>query len=359
MNKVRKPQNSVIDLVPYDPKYLPAEAFLSANESPVDISSDIRKEILKRLADLALNRYPDPLANNLRQCIAEGYGLTREQVLVGNGGDELLFNIALAWGGVGRTFLNCPPTFSVYAHNAHLTGTDIVDVARQEDFTLNEQGIRDRVSQGDIDFTIITSPNNPSGDSAREDFILELLETSDTLVVVDEAYAEFSQRSIVPYLRDHRNLVVLRTFSKAYRLAGVRLGYVLAHEEVIRELIKVRQPYSVDSVSQIIGLSVFAHRDEFVSAIEETIQERNRLYEELEKLDELTVYPSEANYLLIRIKRAQEVWAYLYERGVLVRDFSQASGLTDCLRVTVGSPTENDRFLQEIKKAITEMSFGV
>ena len=241
MNSVRASAPQLVDITPYDPKYLPARACLSANENPCDVETEVRNEIKREINKVAFNRYPDPLANELRDMIAEANGLDRDCVLVGNGGDELLFDIALAWGGPGRKFLNMPPTFSVYQNNAELTNTEVVDIPRRADYTIDEEAVLSRVARGDIDYVIVTSPNNPTGDLADERFILRLLDATDALVMVDEAYFEFSRGTVRPYLAQHKNLVILRTFSKAFSLAGVRVGYLLGNPEVIREFLKVRQ----------------------------------------------------------------------------------------------------------------------
>lgn len=354
MNSVRPSNGRLADLVPYDPKYLPATCMLSANENPENIPEDIRHLVRKRLKTCAYNRYPDPLANDLRQIIADANGLEKENILVGNGGDELLFNTALAWGGPGRTFLNMPPTFSVYANNAYLTGTETVDIPRREDFTIDSDAVLERVSQGDIDYIIITSPNNPTGQLADESFVAELLESTDALVMVDEAYGEFSLTTMRPYLAQHKNLVLLRTFSKAFASAGVRLGYLLGNEEVINEYVKVRQPYSVDAVSQIIGLTIFENRAQFSPGIKSIITERDKLLERLHTVPGVTPYPSDANFILFKVKDAADVWQRLYERGILVRDFSCAPYLEDCLRVTVGTPEENEAFCAGLREIFAE-----
>lgn len=260
MNSVRPPNPRLDSVVPYDPKYLPAHAMMSANENPSNIPEEVRRAVMKRLKSLDFNRYPDPLANELREAIAEANGLEKENILLGNGGDELLFDIALAWGGEGRTFLNLPPTFSVYENNAQLTGTTVVNIPRRADYSIDEEAVFARVAQGDIDYIIIASPNNPTGQLASEEFLLKLLDATDALVMVDEAYFEFSRTTMRVYLQQHENLLVLRTFSKAFSLAGVRMGYILANPSVITEFIKVRQPYSVDAVSQAIALEVFRKR---------------------------------------------------------------------------------------------------
>ena len=303
-------------VVPYDPKYLPATAVLSANENPHDVDDEIRRDIMREVKRLPLNRYPDPLANDLRDMIAEANGLDRDQVLVGNGGDELLFNLALAWGGPGRTFLNLPPTFSVYDANARLTNTSVVDVPRRADFSIDEEAVLARVAEGGID------------------------------------YFEFSRQTMRPYLAQHKNLVILRTFSKAFSLAGARMGYILGDAEVVREFVKVRQPYSVDAVSQAVARVVYANRAKFERGILAVIEERARLIEGLKRIPGVKPFPSDANYVLFRVENAPVIWEALYERGVLVRDFSRAAHLENCLRVTVGASEENDAFLRALRDAV-------
>ncbi len=347
------PQLAAVE--PYDPKYIPAEVMLSANENTADVPQEIRRQIEHEIRKTALNRYPDPLANDLRDMIAEANGLSREQVLIGNGGDELLFNIALAWGGPGRKFLNMPPTFSVYRNNAQLTNTQVVDVPRLADFSMDEASVVGRLLAGDIDYTIVASPNNPSGNLVDFSAVRGMLEAADTLVLVDEAYFEFSRNTVRPLLDSFPNLLILRTFSKAFSLAGVRLGYVLGSEEVIRELMRVRQPYSVDALSQAVGRVVYENRAIFEPAIDQIIEERDRVYQELNELPGVTAHPSESNYILFELdvtSDAAAVWQQLLDGGVLVRDFSRTPYLENCLRVSIGNPEENNRFLQELQKAL-------
>ncbi|MDR0515055.1 MAG: histidinol-phosphate transaminase [Coriobacteriaceae bacterium] len=352
MDKVRPPAPRAPIFDAYDPQFLPADAYLAANENPCDIPDALRKDVMEALKALPFNRYPDPLANALRDAIAQANGIERSQVLVGNGGDELLFDLALAYGGPGRRFLNFPPTFSVYEINAHLTRTEVIEIPRRGDFTLDEEAVCARLAQGDIDYTIVTSPNNPTGDVADPAFILRLLEASDALVLVDEAYFEFCGVTCLPLLERHRNLAVLRTFSKAYSLAGVRLGYIMAHAEVIRELVRIRQPYSVDAVSQLIGACVLKGRSAFAPGIAELISQRELLYESLAEMPAVTAFPSQANYILVRVANASELWQTLYDQGVLVRDLSRAPHLKDCLRITVGTAAENQKLLAALGKAL-------
>lgn len=341
-------------VVPYDPKYLPADILVSANENPRNLPDEIRYEIRKRLKKLDYNRYPDPLANDLRNLIAQSNGLERENVLMGNGGDELLFNLALAFGGPGRKFLNVPPTFSVYENNAFLTGTEVVNVPRLPDYSIDELGVLTRVAQGDIDYIILTSPNNPTGQLVSDDFLRHLLASTDALVLVDEAYGEFARTTCRPLLGRHRNLAILRTFSKAFASAGVRLGYILGDAEVIAEFIKVRQPYSVDAISQLVGCAVYENRQLFSPTIEGIILQRDYLVEQLSSIPGVKVFPSEANFILVRIDGAGQVWRQLLDRGILVRDFSQAPLLEDCLRITVGTTAENEALVAALQEILAQ-----
>ncbi len=352
MQTVRRPAPQLADMVPYDPKYLPADVYISANENAHDVPAPIREAVNARIAAMGFNRYPDPLANRLRSLIAEANGVTRNQVLVGNGGDELLFSVALAWGGTGRTYLDLPPTFSVYENNALLTGTRVEHIPRRPDFSIDEGAVLARVARNDIDFIIVTSPNNPTGNVADRDFVLSLLYATDALVVLDEAYCEFSEATSVSLVEQHRNLAVLRTFSKAYSLAGVRLGYMVAHEEVITELVKVRQPYSVDAVSQVIGECVMEQRGLFVPVIEAIIEERAAVMAALARIEGVEAYPSEANYILFKADDAAAIWQELYDGGILIRDLTRSAGLEDCLRVSIGTPEENKAFITALEHAM-------
>ena len=356
MGGVRQSAPQLSSIVPYDPKYIPADVMISANENSLDVPFEIRREIEREVRKVAFNRYPDPLANDLRDMIAEANGLDRDQVIMGNGGDELLFNIALAWGGPGRTFLNFPPTFSVYKNNAQLTNTTIVDIERKGDYSIDEEAALERLGRGDIDYTIITSPNNPTGELAKADFVKKMLEASDTLVMVDEAYFEFSRYTVRPLLENHENLIILRTFSKAFSMAGVRIGYALSSKKVINEFKKVRQPYSVDAVSQAIARVAFANRAQFEKGIDAIIEQRGVVFEALNAIDGVVAFPSDSNYILFKLDErvdAGEIWQKLLDAGVLIRDFSRSAGLENCLRVSIGTAGENARFLEELKRALT------
>ncbi len=356
MANLREANARLAGVEPYDPKYLPAQVMVSANETTVDAPDEVRRAVAARVGQMPFNRYPDPLANDLRDAIALWHGVSRENVICGNGGDELLFDLAYAWGGEGNALLNVPPTFSVYAANAHLTGTKVVEVPRRADFSLDEEAIVERAGRGDVGMVVITSPNNPTGDIAPLGFVERLLNATDALVLLDEAYIEFADEgaSSLPLFAAHENLAILHTFSKAYRLAGVRMGYLLAHERVVCELTKVRQPYSVDAVSQAIALEVVKHREAFEEGIARTRAERDRLAQALAALPSTDVHPSQANFLCVRFEAdAGALWEGLYERGILVRDFSANPATRNCLRISVGTPEENDAVIAALESLLS------
>ena len=354
MDQLRSSAPQLAGMLPYDSKYLKADVLLSANESPLDVPDEVRSAVLGRLAGLAFNRYPDPLANRLRKRIADHWGVQVKNVLVGNGGDELLYDLALAWGGPGRKMLGFPPTFSVYQTNAELTGTTVVNLPREgEDFHIDVDKAVACLGAGDIDYVVLTSPNNPTGTFTPTADVERILEASDALVLVDEAYGEFAGNTCQELLNSHENLVILHTFSKAYRCAGVRLGYLLAAPSVISELKKVRQPYSVDAISQVVGEEVMAHADAFEAGIAETRTLRDELVERLGGMEGVRVHPSESNIVLFHVSGATGIWERLYERhSVLVRNVSGDPRLPGCLRVSVGTREENERFLAALEDVL-------
>ena len=347
---------SVADLVPYDPGFKPVDVILSANENSYGMPPAVRARVSEALGRVELNRYPDPMANELRDAIAAWHGVTRENVCMGNGGDELLFNLFLAFGGATSKIVNCPPTFSVYRIYAEMVETRVVDVPRDpETFAIDVDGVI--AEAADANLVILTSPNNPTGDVVSHDDVRAIAEACPGLVLVDEAYAEFSAPGVSceDLLADYDNIIILHTLSKAFASAGARIGYVLAAPDVIEALGAVRQPYSVNSLTQAEALACVESRDEFAPIIEKIRNERARLAAGLQKAcgDLVRVWPSEANYLLVRVPDGTDAWVRLRdEHSILVRNFSPAPGLANCLRITIGTPEENDRLITALAAVV-------
>jgi len=316
------------------------------------------------MQDEPIHRYPDPLANKLREALSARLALAAECIMVGNGGDELLFNLCLAYGGRNRSLLIAPPSFASYQTDALLTHTRLVEVPRAAtvgrggtlDFGVVETAILECLGSGAIDLVMLASPNNPTGDCLSLGFIKELLATTDAVVLIDQAYIEFSDPGFdaLSLLEDNANLAILRTFSKAYGLAGLRIGYLAAGAEIISELCKVRQPYSVDTLSAYAALATLAAEDEVQRSVASIVLERERLFGLLGPGGlGLPVAKSEANFLLVKVPNAQAVWQQLYDSyGILVRDLSAQAGLTDCLRISIGTPSESDEFVQALRSIL-------
>jgi histidinol-phosphate aminotransferase len=354
MDRVRDPRPELEALIPYDAKDIKADVRLASNEHPGNIPHEIIEWLSSRLTRFDFNRYPDPLATDLRKIIAEANGLEPANVLVGNGGDEIIFNLLLAWGGPGRAMIDLPPTFAMYAIDARATGTELVSIPRASDFSVDGDAILGRLAAEGADVVVISNPNNPTGNLVPETLLIDILNATDAIVLVDEAYFEFSRHTMRPHMERHPNLVILRTFSKAFSLAGMRLGYMLGHEDVVRELTKVRQPYSVSAFTQWVGAKVFRERVVFQQGIRDIMRNRDTLVHGLSEMDDVKVFPTEANFVMFRVEHASALWRdLLHNHSVLIRDFSRSPGLADCLRVTVGTEEENERFLEAMRDVLS------
>lgn len=345
---------SAAALEPYDPHFTPVEVNLSANENTYGMPQAVHDKVVEALAAVATNRYPRAMSDDLRRAIADWHGVDPSQVIVGNGGDELLFNLFLAFGGGTGRLVEATPDFSVYRLYAELVETPVVSVPRDPvTFSPNVEALVEAARMATL--VVVTSPNNPTGDLFPLDGVRALCEACPGVVLVDEAYAEFADpgTSAEPLLATCPNLAVLHTFSKAFSLAAGRVGYVLADPSVVGALSAVRQPYSVNSFSQAAALVAAKNREAFVPTIEAIRRDREPLRQRLAALPGVTAWPSQANFLCVRVPDAHRAWERLRdEHSILVRDFSSTPGLEGCLRITVGRPEENDRVVEALARIL-------
>lgn len=348
--KVLKPRAGIEMLKSYRIPRVSARVILSANESPFSLPAGVMAEIKERFEETSFNRYPDPLSLKLREEIASYYNLGTDNVVAGNGSDELILYLLLAYGGNQRSLVTFEPTFPMYAITGRVTQTTVKVVPRTNLFEIDRE-ILDQAMKVNPQIVFACSPNNPTGNATAEEIIRELLIQTNGLVVIDEAYAEFSGQSVRPLLEEYSNLVILRTFSKAFSLASLRVGYLLTSPEVVKNVFKVKLPYNYNSFSQTVATLVFRKRDLFLPYVERIIGERKRIFSELKKIPEIRPFPSSANFILFQTgKEASLVWKGLHSRGILVRSFDDEPLLKNCLRVTVGAEEENSYFLEELRK---------
>jgi histidinol-phosphate aminotransferase len=341
----------IADLDPYVSPSLPARYRLNSNESPYPPPARLVAEVTEKLADLAFNRYPDNEAVALYRAIAQRNAWSVDGIWVANGSNEIFLHLFLAFGGPQRSALLFSPTYSLHSSIPRITGTSVSQVDRTERFLIDLDAGAETIRRERPDVVIVCSPNNPSGASEPLATTRALADEAPGLVVVDEAYIEFAEEgeSAAALLHDHPNLVIVRTFSKAWRLAGVRIGYMLADPATVSELRRVRLPYHLSSIAQAMGLAALEHASETLEAVREVVAERERLALELQAMG-VMAHPSRANFILFEVDDPDSAWGALLERGVLVRNYSGNRGLERCLRVTVGLPEENSAFLEAFRE---------
>lgn len=328
---------------------------LDAMENPYRWPPEMVEEWLALLRDTPVNRYPDPEARGVKQALREAMPIPAgAEILLGNGSDELIQMIALALAGEGRTVLAPEPSFVMYRMIGVFARMDYVGVSLQGDFSLDMPAMLAAIEQHRPAVLFLAYPNNPTGNLWPEAQIRELIRSCPGLVVVDEAYAPFAAASLLGAVETYPNLVVMRTVSKM-GLAGLRLGLLVGSPQWLAEFDKVRLPYNINVLTQISARFALSHREVFEAQTAEICRERELMFAALRDLPGITVYASRANFLLFRSPpgEADRLFAALKEQGVLIKNLSGAGGqLRDCLRVTIGTPEENYRFLVSFKKIL-------
>jgi histidinol-phosphate aminotransferase len=333
---------------------------INQNENPWDMPARIRRETMRRLQDRAWSRYPDFVPASLLEKLARFSRWTPDGVIAGNGSNELIQALLMVTIGEGKRVLISEPTFALYRQVTTVLGGEVISVPLTPELRYDTEALARGISDGDPDVTIICSPNNPTGCRIDDTDLGELLKSSRGLVAVDEAYFEFAERTVVPLLERHQNLVVFRTFSKAMAMAALRVGYLLAAPELAREIGKAVLPYNLNAVSQTAAeVAVGMYETEIRPLVDKIISERERLHGELAKIRGLAPVRSEANFMVVRSSvEPRRVFAELLGRDILIRDVSGYPMLGDYFRLSVGTPEENDTLvaaLREIFKEETEV----
>ncbi len=335
---------NILSLSAYQAKEIPCKVKLDANESPYGV-----KKALKILKSVKTNRYPDPEAKNLKKIISKEFGVRTENILQGNGSDELIYYLITTFGG---PVLYPVPTFSMYGIISQAIGEKKIEIRLDKEFDLDIVRIFKAIQKEKPRLIFLSSPNNPTGNCFSSDRILRIIELISTksIVVVDEAYQPFaSEKGFLPLLKDYKNLVIMRTLSKI-GLAGVRVGFLIADKTIVNEVNKVRLPFNLGSLSQAVAIEALKDRKIMKSHIKLIVSERERLLSEMAKIEGIKPYLSEANFILFKVKEPDRIYKGLLKKGVLVRNMKGV--VNDCLRVTVGTPEENRIFLNALKEVI-------
>ena len=327
---------------------------LNTNESPFAPPAAWYDAFAAELSRVEWHRYPDRAAAALRAGIAHLHQVRPDQVFVANGSNEVLQTLLLTFAGPGRAVATFEPTYQLHGHIARLTGASVLEGERAVDFSLDLAEVRRVLAAGSPVVTFLCSPNNPTGLVESQADVRTVLGLVPGLLVVDEAYGQFADWSAIGLVDDETPLVVTRTFSKTWSMAGSRLGYLIGPAWLVAELDKVVLPYHLDAAKQIAGRLALTFVDEMEARVQFIVAERERLSAAMAAMD-LDVFPSGANFILFRPRSmaGRAVWQRLLDRNVLIRDCSGWPRLGDCLRVTVGTASENDQFLAALTGALS------
>jgi histidinol-phosphate aminotransferase len=348
-------------LQPYGAPQLDVPVTLNVNENPFSPPDEVVDDIATEVAAAAakLNRYPDRDAVTLRAGLAAylGHGLNAENIWAANGSNEVMLHILQAFGGPQRTMMTFPPTYSMYPEYARDTHTDLVEVPRSADFSIDTGQVLAAIDDTQPDVIVIASPNNPTGTAVTTEFLTAVLAAAPGIVVVDEAYAEFARPQslqALTLLDTHPHLVVVRTMSKAFALAGARVGYAAADPRIIRALQVVRLPYHLSAITQASAVAALRHSDALLGQVAHLRAARDEMVTWLNNL-ELTTAESDANFILFGVfDDRHAIWQGLLDRGVLIRE----TGPDGWLRVSIGTPSENEQFKQALQQVLVETGSG-
>jgi len=348
-------RNNLTELKPYDPHELPYKVKLNANENPYGLPEEIIEEILKKAKNLEYSRYPNANSVKLSEIVSSFWGLNKDNIVIGNGSDELIDYLIKAFSEKGRRVITTAPSFAMYKIYSIINGSNFVQIPLgQNNFSLNEDKVLEEAKKENSSIVFIAYPNAPTGNYFAEDKIIKIIKESGCLVVVDEAYYEFGEKTFVPLISRYDNLVILRTFSKAYSLASLRVGYLLSNSEIINEIRKVKGPFNVNSFSQLAAQVVFENKEILKDSIKKIIEEREKLVNRINELPSFKAHPSQTNFVLVEAgskENSDLVYNNLLKKGILVQTISDQAFSTSryFIRITVGNKEENDILIKGLE----------
>lgn len=318
---------------------------LDVNEMPFDLSESLKQAVLKEFNLVQWNRYPDIYCHKLRIALGKYVQKDYEMIAVGNGSDELISLALRALVRAGDSIMTIEPTFSMYSFYAKLNGIKVLNFNFEDRFELDIVRLKETLKIEKPKMLILCNPNNPTGNCIDIQDIKYIISDYDGYLMLDEAYYEFYGVSGIGLLEDYKNVIILRTLSKAFGLAGLRVGYAIASKNIIESIFAVKSPYNVNSLTQAAALKVLENIAEVKEKIEYIKSERERMYNQLNTIKDLMVYPSKANFLLIKSSYSEQISKRLKEKNIKIRHFEN-SMLKNFIRVSIGTREENDQFLE-------------
>jgi len=340
------------DISPYCVPLFDCKIKLDGNESPFRLPEEVQVKVDNAIKEIDINRYPDSEATRLIEIISKVSEFPKEGILLGNGSDELIGMLITTFSnGTGRVL--CPtPSFSMYKLTGLAMGAEVVEIPLDENFDIDLDSTIKSIEDNDPDLIFLASPNNPTGNMYNAGKIAEIISVSNGVVVVDEAYSDFSGYTFLPLIKECENLIILRTLSKV-GFAGLRIGMLFARENLVTEINKVRYPYNINSLSQSVAEVVLDNHEFVTENIQLIIRERDRVFNALSSLGGIDAYPSDANFIFFKVNSADSVFSKLVEKDILIRNFNSPGRLSNCMRVTIGTPEENDAFLSALSAVLS------
>jgi histidinol-phosphate aminotransferase len=332
---------------------------LNQNENPWDVPDEVKARIASLLADRPWNRYPPFVASNFIAAVSEATGWAADGILVANGSNELIQSVLAVVVGPGVSVVIPEPTFTLYRLMTEVNAGDVVSVPLADDLGFDVDAIIRAAQAHRAAVVVLCTPNNPTGAALTRAEIARIHDETEALILADQAYVEFGGDDAIPLLSEHPRLVVLRTFSKAMAMAGLRAGYMLAHPALAAEVNKAKLPYNINFFTEVAAAEVLRARHLLEPGVAKLREERDRLIREMGAIPGLRVFPSAANFWVFRVESANITHTRLFERlldeyGILIRDVSKYPMLENCLRVNVGSPEENDELLGAVRAIMEE-----
>ncbi|AOY78263.1 histidinol-phosphate transaminase [Clostridium formicaceticum] len=344
-------KENIKSLIPYEVKECETVAKLDANENN-NVDYLLNQKIAKALMELKVNQYPDTDCCELRRILGKQLRLSPQQLLIGCGSDQIILMILQAFIGAGDKILIHTPTFGMYKISTQIVGGSTIEVPLGEDFTFDYYNFVKVMKKEAPKVVFLTNPNNPTGGVIPREQIIRIIEHANGIVVIDEAYVEFYGETVLDLVNYYPNLIVLRTLSKGYGLAGARVGYGVASKELMGILYKVKPPYNIGSLSQVAAKVCLENKEMLDRVIKEIIIERDKMADVLSDIPDIKVYKSHGNFLLCKVGKAKEVYQHLADHKVLVRYFGEEGPLKGCIRITIGTKEENQLVVKLLMEAL-------